>query len=327
MAIYYDANGNAVGEVPLGFTSVLNSDRGYTTQRSPTVKTGISPTNISSLSKVGSIFDTSTVPGGFNGINTWGANNLGTALPGVEGTGLLGGTSLTGIGAGAGIGGLVGMFNPLAKGSTAGSIAGTVGGAIGSAFGPIGSLAGGFIGSSLGGLLGGKKKPHPGSSFEAILDNDYNYQSPVSKSKHMGNESTDAVSKEMLPYLKNLQANGIKLPDAVNVGTYFNDSGTGTLFYRDKAEVDKGSITNKIEFDPNDPVARDKAYKELATQLAKRGGASEEVLAKINQFTSAELTPASQGGGGLMTPRIEVKNLAKDKSWDSFMATYKQGNA
>lgn len=275
-----------------------------------------------------SIWNGGSVMGGYNQVNQIGAKYLGTELPGTAGTGLLGGTSATGLLAGAGIGGVIGSFNPFVKNATGGSVGGAAGGAIGMAFGgPIGSAVGGFIGSTLGGLVG-KKKPKPGASFEAILDDKYDYTSPSVLAKHMGTEGVTSVSQEISPYLKNLQSMGIKIPAETSVGTYFEQNGNGVLFYRSKDERTADTKTNKINYDPNNAQDKARAYNELSMQLARQGGATDEQLNSLQSFIPAG-TQASQGIG-VAAPQVAVKDLnpnMANNDWAGFMKTYNARNA
>lgn len=271
------------------------------------------------------------------GINNWGAANLGTAPvapagfigPMPQGTSaLVGGTSAGGLLGGAGIGGLVGTFNPLVKNKTGGQVGGAVGGAIGMGVGgPIGSVVGSFIGSTLGGMVG-KKPPKPGASFEAILDKDYNYTNPSLLAKHMGTEGPQAVSQEMSPYLKNLQSMGIKVPENTSVGTYFEQNGNGVLFYRSEGERTADTKANKINYNPNDPADKARAYRELTSQLAKQGGANEEQLQSIQGFVPQGTQPSQ--GIGVAAPQVAVKDLnpnIPNNDWAGFMKTFNQRNA
>lgn len=275
-----------------------------------------------------SIWNGGSVMGGYNQVNQLGAKYLGTELPGTAGSGLLGGTSATGLLAGAGIGGLVGTFNPLVKNKTGGQVGGAAGGAVGMAVGgPIGAGIGSFIGSTLGGLVG-KKPPKPGASFEAVLDKDYNYTSPSLLAKHMGTEGPQAVSQEMSPYLKNLQSMGIKVPENTSVGTYFEQNGNGVLFYRSEGERTADTKANKINYNPNDPADKARAYRELSAQLAKQGGANEEQLQSIQGFVPQGTQPSQ--GIGVAAPQVAVKDLnpnMPNNDWAGFMKTFNQRNA
>jgi len=309
--------------------SMLANNGGYVTQ--PQQSTRISPIQLASgVTKIANptIWNGGSVMGGFNQINQLGAKYIGTELPGVSGTGLLGGTSATGALAGAGIGGLVGTFNPLVKNKTGGQVGGAVGGAIGmSVGGPIGSAVGGFIGSTLGGLVGGGK-PHPGASYEAILDDKYDYTQPSTLAKHMGTEGVTQISQEMSPYLKNLQYMGIKIPAETSVGTYIESSGNGVLFYRNKDERNADTKTNKITYDPNNNADRARAYNELSMQLAKQGGATPEQLQSLQSYIP-EGTQASQGIG-VAAPNVAVKDLntkMPNNDWAGFMKSYNARNA
>lgn len=274
-----------------------------------------------------------------SGINNWGAANLGTAPvapsasfigPMPQGTSsLVGGTTAGGLIGGAGIGYAVGSVNPFVKKPVGGQIGGAVGGVAGmAAGGPIGAVIGSFIGSTLGGMIG-KSPPKPGASFEAILDKDYNYTSPSLLSKHMGTEGPQAVSNEMSPYLKNLQTLGVKVPEDTSVGTYFEQNGNGVLFYRNKEDrTGKDVITNKINYNPNDPADKARAYKELSTQLARQGGANEDQLQAIQGFVPQGTQPSQ--GIGVAAPQVAVKDLnpnMPNNDWAGFMKTFNQRNA
>lgn len=268
-----------------------------------------------------------------SGINNFGARNLGTAnvsgsFVGPLQPGVTAGTTLAQYGAGAGIGGLVGTFNPLVKNKTGGQVGGAAGGAVGMAVGgPIGAGIGSFIGSTLGGLVG-KKPPKPGASFEAVLDKDYNYTSPSLLAKHMGTEGPQAVSQEMSPYLKNLQSMGIKVPENTSVGTYFEQNGNGVLFYRNEGERTADTKANKINYNPNAPADKARAYRELSAQLAKQGGANEEQLQSIQGFIPQGTQPSQ--GIGVAAPQVAVKDLnpnMPNNDWAGFMKTFNQRNA
>jgi hypothetical protein len=286
-----------------------------------------------------------TVNGVGSAINNFGAANFGTAnvptsFVGPLQPGITSGTTLTGLAQGAGVGYLAGTLNPWAKnktnsqiGGVAGGLAGaaalggmsgvTMGATLGSIVPGIGTVIGAAAGALLGGFLG-PGKPKPGASFEGILDNDYNYTNSSTLAKHMGKEGVTAISQEMSPYLKNLQANGIKIPEGTSVGTYIEKDGNGVLFYRSLDERTADTKTNKINFNPNDDKDRARAYNELSMQLAKQGGATPEQMQAL-----AANAQQQQMSGGVAAPQVAVKDLnpnMANNNWDNFMKSYNARN-
>lgn len=290
---------------------------------SPSAGFAMAPTALRTLGNGISTLTASgtSVPGGFGAVNTFGFNNLGTGLPGLEGS--LTGTGLTTIGTSAALGGLGGGFiagltggNPLGGsiggsiGSALGSgIAGTSAGtAIGSAIG-IGSTAlslvlpgiGTILGGIVGGMFGGK--PHPISEFVTMAQEDGKYLEAGFGAKHYDKKPAEAVWSVTQNYLNTLQdAYGLNFQDLrVRGGVYMGD-GFLNVTKSGATNVDPYKVTTddvlQFNFDPEKPEELSKALTGIGVHLATMTGAPKEVIDAIQGLDVNAIRQSNQFTGG-----------------------------
>ena len=241
----------------------------------PQQNSGFMPTKlpgqiISGIDKIGGSigFGTPVTTGGYTG-------TAGVAVPGSTTPGAISATPLSGVLTGAGIGGLVGAFNPLAGGSTAGSIGGSVGGAIaaGAGFGPIGMAVGGFLGSSIGGIFGKKKPGVHASEFQTGVLEGNNFSGATGfGTKRADKSQAQQVHSDFTGYLSDLATKyNLDFTGSAFRGG-FNDLYSGGWFLAAKNDLSKGDpdinpeAWNNMNFDPNS-ADKYKTYAQVAAQM------------------------------------------------------------
>lgn len=320
---------------------VYSEDFPQTTGSRTTPSSSNNFSGISGLLKTG--YGTSgEVMGGFNALNRYGAKYLGTELPGVAGTGPLGGTSATGLVGGAGFGYTIGSLNPFAKNKTNSQIGGTVGGiagaaalggmsgvamgaTLGSVVPGIGTVIGAVAGSLLGGLMG-PGKPKPGASFDSALTPDLKYNGLTNMSKHMGDDAATLTSNELAPYLANLHANGISVPEGIRVGGGYGLN-SGFVYYGDGDEHNsRANPLETIRYDIDDQTSRQKAYSQLSVALAKKSGITDQAtLDKIAAYAPPPPEdPSMAAARGVSAPMVQKYSPSKQgKTFQEFAKEYK----
>lgn len=251
--------------------------------------------------------------------------------------GALTSTPLSGVLTGAGIGGLVGSFNPLAKGSTVGQVGGMAGGAIGMAMGgPLGSAIGGFLGSSIGGIFGGKKKPGvKASEFQTNVGKANDFAANTGwGSKGADKSQAQGVHTDFTTYLNDIGTKyGLDFSNSSFRGGY-NDQHAGGFFLNAKVNGAGGSI----ETDPSswqnynfDPSSEDKykTYSQVAaSMLASQGRMTKEISDALIKDTQDRLSSAKIGGAGLggKEPMIPNAQPSGKENFNDFLTRYRSGN-
>lgn len=274
-------------------------------------------------------FATPTTTGGITG-------TAGVTVPGAAATpGTLGSATLGSVMTGAGIGGLIGAVNPLARGSTVGSVGGMAGGAIGMAIGgPIGSAIGGFLGSSVGGLFGKKKPGVHLSEFQTGVweGNDFNGGTGFTN-KRADQSQAQAVHSDFTKYLNYLnQQYGFDFSGTAFRGGY-NDLHQGGWFLGVKnnnkggdPDVDPNAWTH-FSFDPN---SNDKfgTYASVAAgMLAAKGQLTQDAIDKIMGDVEKKKNAALLGGAGSgSVPEVALPNQSNKESFTDFLNRYRNGN-
>lgn len=259
------------------------------------------------------------------------ATVVGTAPTGVSGG--ITSVPLTGVLQGAGIGGIVGALNPLAKGSPAGGVGGSIGGAIaaGAGFGPIGMAVGGLLGSSIGGLFGNKKPGVHASEFQTQTQKGNDFNSVVGwGSKRSDNSAAQSVHSDFTSYLNDIGTKyGASFDDTMFRGGY-NDLYGGGWFLTAK----KNSAGGTIEADPNswsnynfNPDAPDKynTYAKVAADLlASKGLLTQDIATQLINDARERTNQANIGGTG-GSPQIPVQKQSDKESFDQFVQRYRKG--
>lgn len=282
------------------------------------------------------------------GLNTFG-ESLGFGVPAPSATiagpvqatsanaGALTTTPLSGVLTGAGVGGLVGMVNPLARGSTTGQLGGALGGAAAAALGftgPIGMVAGGFIGSSIGGLFGKKKPGVHLSEFQTGVwtGNDFNGGTGYTN-KRADQSQAQAVHTDFTKYLNYLnQQYGYDFSGTAFRGGY-NDRDRNGWFLGVKTNNKGGdpdvdpNAWDHFSFDPNSPDKYQTYAKIAAGMLAAKGQLTPEALQQINADLQTKQNTALLGGAGSgNAPMVEKAKPSNKESFTDFLNRYRSGN-
>lgn len=286
----------------------------------------------SGIDKIGGAigFGTPTTVGGSTGM-------AGVVVPGSTTAGSISAAPLSGVLAGAGIGGLVGSINPLAGGTTAGSVGGMAGGMIaaGAGFGPIGMAVGGFLGSSLGGVFGKKKPGVKASEFQTTAGegNDF-LKNTGYGSKRADKSQAEQVHGDFTGYLSDISTKyGVDFNGSVFRGGY-NDLHNGGWFLTAKKDAAGGSIEQdgkswqNYNFDPNGKD-KYKTYAQVAGQLlAAQGKLTPELANQLiedakEKMAAEQLSGAGMGGKEPIIPNGQPSNK---ESFQDFVTRYKSGN-
>lgn len=218
------------------------------------------------VSGITSLFSSGQTAGGFSRLNQFGANNLGTGLPGLSGG--LTSASLTSILGAGGIGFFGGgLLADLTGGNTTGgSIGGGLGAAAGMAtFGPIGAAVGGTLGAAIGSLFGGGAPSQISQLYAETGSNGLTETRTAGKT--IGTEFADGLAQGLGTITQSLNAvQGLGVSGLSIFGGRNNDRG-----FFDIGRVGSPDILSSIEFDPTDEKQVNEGLARLTLELAKLG--------------------------------------------------------
>lgn len=248
--------------------------------------------------------------GGFGAVNQFGANYLGTGLPGMSGS--LTSAGLSGILGGAGMGFGIGSMNLFGGNETGSTIGGTLGGAAGSIFGgPIGGAIGSAIGSAIGGLFGGGEKAKI-SQFVGTVGSEGGVNVLSTGTKGTSEDGANAVAQAYGDYLAALElALDLGIDDARVFGGTHSKAGTSI-----RTDFNAGVNEAEFFFDHNDPDSAEAAFAGLTKELINAVGTTDflkEALAELEM----------QG----MSTAEALETLAQEEANRQALASASQGVA
>jgi hypothetical protein len=245
-----------------------------------------------------------------NGINSFGANVLGTGTPlpwnpsaSFAGTG----ATLTSILGPAALGfGIGGMFG--GRGDVGGALGGGLGGyaagagigmaTLGTAANFILPGAGILAGGLLGGMFGGSR-PHPASNFsvDAGLTRSGGFASAVRpSSKHISTEAAEQLAAALEVVTRQMAS--VSSVDLSSIGIINGGVDDGTGWFS-RGEWIRGNPTDLVTFDPNDEASAENALADfgviLVRQALEASNALDDTLAKSLQhiIDTTDTTAAS----------------------------------
>ena len=228
--------------------------------------------------------------------------------------------------AGAGVGALIGAFNPLVEKQLGGSAGGAIGGAIGNIILPgIGGVIGGLLGSTIGGQFGAGP-PVQASEFSLTFDSlgkptVAEGEDPFG-SKTLSESAGKQVAGSYGRFLEQLSEAGIDT-SGIRVHGGFNDKIHDGFFVQTEQGTATG--TEAFRFNTDEPETRLQAFKDVTKGvLANQGRLNENNTNIIDTLIETEPTVAEGAVTGVQVPVVAPRQETGEQSFSEFLEDFKR---